>query len=354
MSVENKMITVTLALPDKLELHNLLQFARRLDAVRECDRFVLDMGKERHFPPFPMLFLVAKISEFRARHSSARIELLHQEAHSYAAHMGFFRAAGFEFGNEVGEARGSARYLPIRSLTRAQLSVESGAQPSAELGDLIQVHADDIAEMISRDSGRKSDFFNVLSYSVREMIRNVFEHSGADKVFYCAQYWPAKEKVEVCLLDRGIGIRQSLGTNPNFRYKTDKEAVEMSLWPGVSGKTHLRPVSENWANSGYGLYMTSRLSRHGGNFTMASGDACIVLSRDLRKENFSTSLQGTASHAGRCDPVGQTRHSPGTLDTCFPGAPDTIRTCDRCLSGLAPYPRQPLTGPLPRLRQSAK
>ena len=25
------------------------------------------------------------------------------------------------------------------------------------------------------------------------------------------------------------------------------------------------------------------------------------------------------------------RHSPGTIGTCFPGAPDTIRTCDRCL-----------------------
>jgi hypothetical protein len=156
------------------------------------------------------------------------------------------------------------------------------------------VRLDDIAEVISRDEQRKSDFFDVLSYSFREMIRNVFEHSGSDRVFYCAQYWPAKQKVEVCLLDQGIGIRQSLGTNPNFRYKTDKEAVEMCLWPGVSGKTHLRPMSENWANSGYGLYMTSRLSRHGGNFTMASGDACIMLSREMRKDNFTTSLQGTA------------------------------------------------------------
>ena len=98
----------------------------------------------------------------------------------------------------------------------------------------------------------------------------------------------------MCILDRGIGIRESLGTNPNFRFRSDKEALEMSLWPGVSGKTHLPSNSTNWANSGYGLYMTSRLSRHGGNFVIASGDACIVLSKSLRKENFSTRLQGTA------------------------------------------------------------
>src|SRR6266545_8413415 len=70
--------------------------------------------------------------------------------------------------------------------------------------------------------------------------------------------------------------------------------LEMSLWPGVSGKTHLPSASGEWANSGYGLYMTSRLSRHGGNFAIASGDACIVLSKSMRKENFSTRLKGTA------------------------------------------------------------
>jgi hypothetical protein len=116
----------------------------------------------------------------------------------------------------------------------------------------------------------------------------------SDRVLYCGQYWPTNAKVEVCILDRGMGIRQSLGANPNFRYRTDKEALEMCLWPGVSGKTHLRPSSEIWANSGYGLYMTSRLSRHGGNFTIASGDACIVLSKSLTKENFATRLEGTA------------------------------------------------------------
>jgi hypothetical protein len=40
----------------------------------------------------------------------------------------------------------------------------------------------------------------------------------------------------------------------------------------------------------------------------------------------------------RC--VSLARHSPGTLGTSFSGAPDTIRTCDRCLSGLAPTPKQ--------------
>lgn len=164
----------------------------------------------------------------------------------------------------------------------------------AELGDLIVRHAEDIAAVLSRDEKRISDLFNVLAYSLREMIRNVFEHSGTNTVFYRAQYWPKRNAVEVCLLDRGIGIKESLSANPNFRFKANKQAVEMSLWPGVSGRTHLRQNTGNWANSEFGLYMISRLARHGGNFTIASGDACIVLSKTLKKENFATRLHGTA------------------------------------------------------------
>jgi hypothetical protein len=63
--------------------------------------------------------------------------------------------------------------------------------------------------------------------------------------------------------------------------------------PGVSGKTHLPRVSENWFNSGYGLYMTNRLARNGGNFTIVSGTKAIRLTR-ATKYNYDTSYEGTA------------------------------------------------------------
>jgi hypothetical protein len=287
------MDTAIVKLPDTLDLNHLLQCARQLDAVRGANVITIDMGPGRYFPPFPMLFLTAKILELREANPDTSIALKNFEDHSYVAHMGFFRAAGFDIGKELGEVRGNARYLPIRAFYKSEL-LRQPTDRFEELGDLIQRHADDIAAVVSQDDKRDSDFFNALSYSLRELIRNVFEHSETDRVLYCAQYWPVKQKVEVCILDRGIGIRQSLGANPNFRFRSDKEALEMSLWPGVSGKTHLKPMSANWANSGYGLYMTSRLSRHGGNFVIASGDACIVLSKSLSKQNFNTHLKGTA------------------------------------------------------------
>jgi hypothetical protein len=231
-----------------------------------------------------MLFLAAKILELKERLPELKIEVTNLEEHPYPAHMGFFISIGIPFGKEIGEARGNARYLPIRALYREDLRKQD---KYAALGDLIQKHADEIAEMISRDATRKTELYDALSYSLREMIRNVFEHSESARVLYCAQYWPMAGKVEVSILDRGIGIRQSLGTNPNYRYPTDKLALEMSLLPSVSGKTHMSFNSSLWSNSGYGLYMTSRLCRHGGNFVIASGRAAIGLSKTLKKKGIS-------------------------------------------------------------------
>lgn len=280
-----------LKLPDKLDLYHVLQFAHKIDRIGKADELILELGQTRYFPPFSMLFLAAKFLELKEANPELRITPIGGEEHTYPGHMGFFKTIGIPIGKDIGEAPGSARYLPIRALYREDLRKQD---KYAELGDLIQNHADEIAEMVSRDASHKTDLFNALSYSLREIIRNVFEHSECDRVLYCGQYWPMASKVEVSILDRGIGIRQSLGTNPNFRYGTDKHALEMSLLPSVSGKTHLPAKSENWGNSGYGLYMTSRLCRHGGNFVIASGNAAIGLSKTLSKSNFNTSLQGTA------------------------------------------------------------
>jgi hypothetical protein len=278
-------------LPQKLDLDSVLHFAHDIDAFKGNKPVLVRLGKQRHFPPFSMLFLAAKFLELKDRFPNLEIRVSDLDDHPYPAHMGFFRSIGIAFGKDIGEARGSARYLPIRALYRDDLRKQN---KYAELGDLVQDHANQISEMISRDATHKTELFNALSYSLREIIRNVFEHSECDRVLYCAQYWPMASKVEVSILDRGIGIKQSLGINPNYRYPSDKQALEMSLLPGVSGKTHLPTTSGTWGNSGYGLYMTSRLCRNGGNFVIASGKAAIGLSKTLKKKNFRTNLVGTA------------------------------------------------------------
>lgn len=110
-----------LKLPEKLDLEHVLQFAHNIDAVRGTNQVILEMGKQRHFPPFSMLFLAAKLLELKERLPDLMIEVSSHEDHPYPAHMGFFSAIGLPFGRDIGEARGNARYLPIRALYRNEL-----------------------------------------------------------------------------------------------------------------------------------------------------------------------------------------------------------------------------------------
>jgi hypothetical protein len=290
---DQAMPTATINFPTRTDLQSILGFARELDYFTMHDHLTLDFGEDaRFFSPFLMLFLGAKLKSLRTRNPDLRIHVKNHHRNDYPGHMGFFHMFDVDVGRDIGEAWGSENYIPLTSVQRSSL-YETPADKYTELPDLIQRHADMIARVITRDNPDQRRMFDVLSFSIREVMRNVFEHSKADCLYYCAQYWPKSNKVEFALADFGIGIRRGLGENPNFRFPSDKQAIEYSLLPSVSGKTHLPRQSDVWFNSGYGLYMTNRLARNGGNFVLASGSTAVHLSR-ATKNNYHTSFPGTA------------------------------------------------------------
>lgn len=286
------MPNATVTVPDRLTLENLLPFVRELDYYSAHDRLIIDLPEKVFLSPFSMLLLASKIRYLKERCSNLTLIFNGWEHHGYLSHMGFFNFCGFDHGREIGEARGNENYLPITEIREASF-YESKLDEYTEIQDLIQRHVDRVATVLARDSQKNQDLYDVLSYSLREVFRNVFEHSGARSLYFCAQYWPKSNKVEFAVCDFGKGIRNGLGENPNFRFRSDKEALEYSLLPGVSGKTHLPRLSSTWFNSGYGLYMTHRLARNGGNFVILSGDAAIEFSKK-HKYNFQTAFPGTA------------------------------------------------------------
>lgn len=287
------MVWAQIAIPNRMDTERILYTAQLIDYYSGRDEVRISFEENSFFSPFSLLLIGAKLRDVLQKNPSLRIEVRGHQAQKYAAHMGFFRMFGFDYGRDIGEAWGSENYLPITCVDRSHF-YRTKVDRLAELGDLIQREAEKIAEVVTRGRRAGDPMFDALAYSVRELMRNVFEHSETSKVYYCAQFWPGSNRVEFAIADFGIGIRRGLGTNPNFRFETDKEAIEYSLLPSVSGKTHL-PVSRGtWTNSGYGLYMTNRLARNaGGNFVIASGSTAIHLSRQT-KRNYRTSFPGTA------------------------------------------------------------
>ncbi|MBU17819.1 MAG: hypothetical protein CL725_08970 [Chloroflexi bacterium] len=287
------MPTTTVAIPASLDLPSVLAFTERVATLPDSDEYVLDFDRMRHVEPFGMLLVSSEIRKLARRNCAPKIVCSNFKHHTYAAHMGFFRSFDLAHGNAPGEARGSSNYLPITILETAEVEQEA-FRAGVEVGAQIEAISGRMSAMLcGEDAGA---MFDTLTYSIREIVRNVVEHSGAERFGICAQHWPSKRRVEVAILDKGIGLRASLSRNPHIDTSDDKKAVNYALMPAVSGKAFkgARQRRGNWINSGFGLYMTNRICRNGGNFFIASGDTGMLLTRGEGKRYYSCAFDGTA------------------------------------------------------------
>jgi len=187
-------------------------------------------------------------------------------AYGYAAYVGFFKACGVHAGQEVGAAAGGATYTPLRSVAcnDVRLNAKRNKLP---LPASVTPYAENLARVIARDN---SVAMRYVTFAVREILRNCVEHARSHDFWYSGQFWPKNNTVEVAILDEGDGILTSLKRNPeNPEFASELDSIRFAIQSGVSGV----PKAErrgDFANSGFGLYMTRRLC------ATASGSFCIV------------------------------------------------------------------------------
>lgn len=285
----------TIILPSSLTLINAINFCNSLWLQEEVEKFVFNFKYLGHVEPFTMAYVSAEIKRFGELRSSqgVKFEAVNFKNNSYAAHMGFYKAFGLQYGNEPGEASGSSRYIPLNILNVNELKQE--AIDSYEyVGQIIEERSNELAKMLTQEDN--TDLVETLTFSFREIMRNVVEHSESEVLEFCAQYWPTQHKVEIVVLDSGIGIKESLLRNPFLTINDDREAIQLSLMPSISGKMYkgVKKDKKNvWQNSGFGLYMTNRICRDGGSFFICSNGAGLLLTKG-KKQDISTSFRGTA------------------------------------------------------------
>jgi hypothetical protein len=283
-----------IVVPSTFDLETALAFSITLAELGESDGFVFDFGRTGRIEPFAMLLVSSEIISLKKRFRHVEVECINHRHMAYAGHMGFFKAFNMDFGNEPGQAKGSNTHIPL-TIFDCENIVREAARKGIEVGDEVEEESKRISSILcGEDSG---DVFDTLAYSVREIMRNVVEHSQATRLGICAQHWPSQNKVEVAILDRGIGLKRSLAVNPHLDVSDDKTAINYALMPAVSGKafkgTRVKQHGP-WANSGFGLYMTNRICRNGGTFFVASGDTGMLLTKGQGKRYFSCDFSGTA------------------------------------------------------------
>ena len=160
----------TLTLPKRLDLDGALSAAAALKALPSMERYRLDFSELKFVEPFGMLFFATVLRQFRRSNSKTRFVAEGYKQHHYAAHMGFFKAFGLEFGNNPGEAPGSTQYVPITPLAVAELRREAIDKQEDER-ETLERRSMGLATLLTRqDSGSLQE---TICYSLREIFRNV-------------------------------------------------------------------------------------------------------------------------------------------------------------------------------------
>lgn len=279
-----------------------LNYSSALDFTFDINGYVLKEGEVFDFSnvhncdPFPMLISSAAIRQLR-RKSDVKKCKAENCNNTYAQHMRFYKAIGIDKGRDLDENYGNSNYLPITRLIMDDLR-NDGIKNLERIQEVIVRKSKAMANVLSRGN---DSFKKWLTYVLTEIMRNIPEHSQAGEIWYCAQYWPSYDLVELAILDEGIGVRQSLLSNYAYEglVSDDYEALKLALNPGISRT--FAPGSENisndeWKNSGYGLYMVSRLCEAlGGSFIIASGDSSVRLDSSRKSIIYQhCHIQGTA------------------------------------------------------------
>lgn len=115
-------------------------------------------------------------------------------------------------------------------------------------------------------------FKTAIMYLIDEAVNNIVDHSGENRGFILAQYFPANGYLDVCIGDCGVTILGSYQRNENIDIKTDKDAL-ISASKGLSTKN--RPEAEN---RGFGISTSLNMLTNGlkGKYFLLSGTGLLI------------------------------------------------------------------------------
>ncbi len=265
--------TISIPLPIRFDDESAIAFVNAIGPYNDYDEIVFDFKQVAWVRPFPTLVIalaIRRMVRFRKKHRLSTSLTGHDNpfaASAYLKHFGFFRFIGLDIGKAPDEAPGGATYQPIRVVTRAAIESSARGQPIQEE---IDRRSDELSEVIYPFDINPGPAM-MVSYALREIMRNVFEHAQTAECFVMAQRWYSGE-AEIVIADEGIGIHRSLNTV--FGQLSPKEAVEKCLLPGITSRD-VKETGSEWDNSGFGLYVVSELGRRFGSFSIISSEIAI-------------------------------------------------------------------------------
>ena len=138
----------------------------------------------------------------------------------------------------------------------------------------------------------RKDLSEYLRYLVSEMMDNVVSHAQSPCGGYItAQYYPQKKKVQVVIIDNGLGLKQTL--SHKYPLETESDAISKALEKEVTGSNSFSIYNNIPKHAGLGLFfLTSIIRETAGKLLLVSNDTIYRSENDI-SQKLNTHFKGT-------------------------------------------------------------
>lgn len=185
-----------------------------------------------------------------------KCEKLEARSKHYLERMGLFKMMKVDSGMRIIEHEPAGRFIPLTQI-----------KTSDELTTFIR----EMIPLLHLDPEQAEP----IGYIVSELVRNVLEHAKAeDGAILAAQYYTKSNSIRIGIADTGVGIKQTI--NRSYTVKSDLEAIQLALSPGVTGTTRKEGGTEQ--NAGAGLFFIKSIASVNSDFFLIyTGNAMYKL-----------------------------------------------------------------------------
>ncbi len=243
-------------IPNSAFIGNIESFLSHFNPVDETQ---LNVTSNQHWisvHPLVISMAVALAEDVKKSHGRITSQSFNAKSMPYFLRMGLMDSIDVNHGYQIDEHESSGRFIPARIISTSE-----------QLNQFI-------TDMVPLLHTTPEQTFPI-KYVMSELVRNALEHSQSNiGVVVSAQYFNKTNRISIGVADRGIGIMNSI--NHSYQTTSHKEALGLSLRPGITGTT--TRIGGTEYNAGAGLFFTKSIAKVSRDFFIVySGDSFFKL-----------------------------------------------------------------------------
>lgn len=223
----------------------------------------IDLSSVSFFQPFALVYLGMFVRYHSGLGKRLRVILpTYSGPRTYLAVQNFWRR--FNFAADVVQGEDLLRFTSSTSLSDI-IDIERRDWIAEDIGD-------HVLRILSSNNVRVA--INSIAELVVELVDNFSQHSERPLAACAMQWYPKGKRVVFAIGDCGVGIRNSLGSVPEYQYLLNRPHYESAV-------KAFEPLVTRKSEGGMGLTDTrSEVEKLGGRLFLSTGDGYVSIAPD--------------------------------------------------------------------------